>query len=279
MDFYKILSIEKNATKAQVKKAYTSLALLYHPDKNPDSKEKFQEIKTAYENIIKQLNKKSYSEKSQNYAVCFAFPLETFIEYKTTTIHCECKIECECASREKCEDCVIGTITEEKDGLAIERVCKNCKGKRYITNYDHDCKECDDGLKTIKELVEVDLTKGEYNMNVFENKGNQQIGYLRGDLFVQIQKLPHPLFMQQGNDLVYYKWISFEDSFFGVKFGVEYCNETVIVEVDNIITNDTQVIVKEKGMNREGNLIVKFKVRVPYLTEEQQLAIQKILKK
>ena len=85
--------------------------------------------------------------------------------------------------------------------------------------------------------------------------------------------------MQQGNDLVYYKWISFEDSFFGVKFGVEYCNETVIVEVDNIITNDTQVIVKEKGMNREGNLIVKFKVRVPYLTEEQQLAIQKILKK
>jgi len=53
-DYYEILGIAKDSTNAQVKKAYRSLALKYHPDRVPDedkkaeAAERFKEISEAY---------------------------------------------------------------------------------------------------------------------------------------------------------------------------------------------------------------------------------------
>ncbi len=51
-DFYDILGINRDASDDEIKKAYRKLAMKYHPDRNPDSKEaedKFKEGKEAYE--------------------------------------------------------------------------------------------------------------------------------------------------------------------------------------------------------------------------------------
>jgi molecular chaperone DnaJ len=51
-DYYEILGVAKNASEEEIKKSYRKLAMKYHPDRNPDSKEsedKFKEAKEAYE--------------------------------------------------------------------------------------------------------------------------------------------------------------------------------------------------------------------------------------
>ena len=48
-DYYKILGIDKNATKEEIKKAYKKLAKKFHPDlnKDKDAEQKFKEINEA----------------------------------------------------------------------------------------------------------------------------------------------------------------------------------------------------------------------------------------
>lgn len=59
-DPYKQLGVSKEATQAEIKKAYYQLAKKYHPDQNKDPKalEKFQEIQAAYE-ILSDANKRA----------------------------------------------------------------------------------------------------------------------------------------------------------------------------------------------------------------------------
>ncbi|KAK9356469.1 hypothetical protein V1523DRAFT_401947 [Lipomyces doorenjongii] len=51
-DYYKILGVSKSADETEIKKAYRKLALIHHPDKNPEdptSHEKFKDVGEAYE--------------------------------------------------------------------------------------------------------------------------------------------------------------------------------------------------------------------------------------
>ncbi|XP_009813161.2 dnaJ homolog subfamily B member 8 [Gavia stellata] len=53
VDYYKVLGLQKSASRDDVKKSYHKLALKWHPDKNPSNKEeaekKFKAVAEAYE--------------------------------------------------------------------------------------------------------------------------------------------------------------------------------------------------------------------------------------
>lgn len=63
-DYYQILGVSKKATQEEVKKAYRSLAMKYHPDRNPgkekEANEKFTEINEAYEVLGDPEKRKQY---------------------------------------------------------------------------------------------------------------------------------------------------------------------------------------------------------------------------
>jgi molecular chaperone DnaJ len=62
-DFYEILGVAKNASEDEIKKSYRKLAMKYHPDRNPDSKEseeKFKEVKEAYEMLTNPEKREAY---------------------------------------------------------------------------------------------------------------------------------------------------------------------------------------------------------------------------
>ena len=60
-DYYEVLGVGKNASAAEIKKAYRKMAIKYHPDKNPDDKsaeEKFKVAAEAYE-VLSNADKKA----------------------------------------------------------------------------------------------------------------------------------------------------------------------------------------------------------------------------
>ena len=62
-DYYHVLGVPKNATAAEIKKAYRKLAQQHHPDANPgnkDAEERFKEISSAYDVLGDQEKRTSY---------------------------------------------------------------------------------------------------------------------------------------------------------------------------------------------------------------------------
>ncbi len=70
-DYYKVLGVERNATKDEIKKAYRKLALKTHPDRNPGnakSEERFKEINEAYQVLSDPEKRARYDQLGQSYS-------------------------------------------------------------------------------------------------------------------------------------------------------------------------------------------------------------------
>ena len=67
--FYNILGVSETASKDEIKKAYRSLSLKLHPDRNPNNSEavsKFQKINEAYETLGDDQKKEEYDMMNKN---------------------------------------------------------------------------------------------------------------------------------------------------------------------------------------------------------------------
>lgn len=64
-DYYSVLGVEKNASEADIKKAYRRLAMKHHPDRNPDdaaAEASFKEAKEAYEVLSNAQKRAAYDQ-------------------------------------------------------------------------------------------------------------------------------------------------------------------------------------------------------------------------
>ena len=64
-DYYNVLGVAKNASAAEIKKAYRKLAQQHHPDANPgntQAEDRFKEISAAYDVLGDEDKRKQYDQ-------------------------------------------------------------------------------------------------------------------------------------------------------------------------------------------------------------------------
>ncbi len=64
-DYYEVLGVARNASDAELKRAYRRLAMKYHPDRNPDdaeAEERFKEAKEAYDVLSDSRKRAAYDQ-------------------------------------------------------------------------------------------------------------------------------------------------------------------------------------------------------------------------
>jgi len=68
-DYYSLLDVNRNATKADIKSSYRRLAVKYHPDKSsdPDSASRFIAVTEAYDVLS---NKKRRAQYAKSKSCC-----------------------------------------------------------------------------------------------------------------------------------------------------------------------------------------------------------------
>lgn len=65
LDYYEVLSVSRDASGADIKKAYRKLAMVYHPDRNPgddEAERKFKELNEAYDVLKDEQKRAAYDQ-------------------------------------------------------------------------------------------------------------------------------------------------------------------------------------------------------------------------
>ena len=64
-DYYEVLSVDRDTSEKEIKKAYRRMAMKYHPDRNPEDKvaeEGFKEVNEAYEILSDNQKRAAYDQ-------------------------------------------------------------------------------------------------------------------------------------------------------------------------------------------------------------------------
>jgi len=273
-DYYQILGVEKNATDAEIKKAYRKLSLKYHPDKSGGNDEKFKEINDAYQHIKDATSREQTKEKHQferhqqrsqsfhfnmkhggfdpfkifmnNPHMSGGFPMPGMFNFNIDIIK---------NLQITFEDSYNGT----KKPITIKRIIIDKEQQREEN-------------ETIYISIPQGIDTGEVIViNGIGNNFNGQIGSLKVKITVQ----KHPVYTRNGMDIVMTQNISLKQSLCGARIEVNHINgKTFFINSENgvVIKPGLQKRVLNMGMVRENHvcsLIIVFNVEFPDNLEKE----------
>ncbi|OPY10212.1 MAG: Chaperone protein DnaJ [Syntrophus sp. PtaB.Bin001] len=310
-DYYKILGLEKNASKDEIKKAYRKLALKYHPDKNPNNKEaeeKFKKISEAYAVLSDEEKRKQYD----------SFGSDTFSQkYTQEDIFRNFDIN------QILRDFGFGglggygsggartyrtggrTRSYSTHGGGIDPFADLFGGQSQYTQVPQKGQDLQYNLSiTLEESVfgaekKIALQKAdrvdEINIKIpkgistgkklrLAGKGNPGMkGGSPGDLYLNITVMPHPLFSREGNDIYIEKTINFSQAALGTTIEIPTLDGSVKrVKVPPGTQNNTKIRMKGYGVQglkggNKGDQYIKITVSVPRKLSDKQTQLIKAL--
>ncbi|KOH45562.1 DnaJ C-terminal domain-containing protein [Sunxiuqinia dokdonensis] len=302
-DYYKILGVDKNASQAEIKKAYRKLAVKYHPDKNPGNQEtesRFKEINEAHEVLGKPEKRKKYDELGENWSrfeqgnYGDSNPFAGFGRQQGQSFY----------SNEDLND-VFGGFGSSGFSDFFEAFFGNRRssghsgqgmqndgtdGPDFQAELPLSLEEAFHGTSRVirlqDEQIRMTIKPGAYDGQVLrvKGKGGKARGAgSRGNLLVKVSLLSHRSFERIGNDLKIRHQISLFDAVLGGETKVNTLNGTIRIKIPAGTKNDKLLRVKGKGMpvygkpNQSGDLLVQLQVQIPEkLTPAQKELFEKL---
>lgn len=311
-NFYDVLGVSKDADDAELKKAYRSLSLKYHPDRNSDehAKSKFQEINEAYETLSDQGKRNQYDMQER-------FGGGGGMHFANTN------------GMEEFQDMnnifqaffggggVFPGMQQGFPGGPGVRVFHSGPGnfRAEFSNNFHSpppaihkeiqitLEQCYTGFSIPldidrwiiinnnkvmeKEKLVISIPRGmdENDSLVIKDKGNVINDNLKGEIKVNIKIINNTIFRRQGLDLILNKKISLKEALCGFTLDIPHLNGKTF-SLNNksnptVVKPGFKKTIQGLGMTREGNtgnLIVDLEIDFPEsLTETQILALSDVL--
>jgi len=307
-DYYKTLGIEKSAIAEDIKKAYRKLALKWHPDKNPNNKaaeDKFKKINEAYAVL-------SDSEKRKEYDT-YGSADQFRQRYTQEDIFRGFDLN----------DILRGFGYGDSGGRGGSRTFRTGRGGGFTYSHGDPFSDLFDGERqryahmpqkgqdfeynlsiTLEESVlgaekKLALQKEdaveEINFKVppgintgkklrLAGKGAPGIdGGPPGDLYININILPHPIFARDGNDLYIEKSIHFTQAALGTSIDIPTLDGSVKrIKILPGTQNNTKIRMKGYGVpglkgTGKGDQFVKITINIPKKLTDRQLQLIKEL--
>ena len=292
-DYYKDLGIAKNASPAEIKKAYRSLANKYHPDKTKGDKtaeEKFKEINEANEVLSDPAKRKKYDQFGADWkhyeeagAQPGGFDWSKYADDRSGQKQWMNTNESDPgfgnAGVEDLFEMLFGQRSGQRRGSRGVAV----KGEDLETETILSLEEAYHGttrlIRLNEQTIKVTIKPGvvdSQKLRIPAKGGNGSIGGTNGDLYLTIKIAAHPEFRRKGNDLYRDLPVDLYIALLGGKSTVKTLNGRVAVNIPQGTKNGTELRLQGLGMpvygkKRDfGNLLVKVDIVLPEkLTEEE----------
>lgn len=300
-DYYKILGVDKNATLDDIKKAYRKLALKWHPDRNPDNKahaeEMFKKISEAYA-VLSDPGKRvqydrfgsadqfrqAYTQEEifRNFDLgeilrSFGFSFGggrvfTGTGRKRTYTRSGFDIFEE-FFRGGAEDYTVpqkGQDLHYNLSITLEESVFGAEKKLAIQKEDR--------VEEISIKIPPGISSGK-KLRVAGKGGPGLNGGPPGDLYLNINILPHPVFARDGNDIYLEKSISFTQAVLGTTIEVPTIDGSIKrLKIPQGTQNNTKFRMRGLGVpslkdGTRGDQYVKINVEVPRKLTEKQLKL------
>ncbi len=301
-DYYKILGISKTATDDEIKKAYRKLAMKYHPDRNKDDKNaeaRFKDISEAYAVLSNKEKRVQYDNfGSEGFQKQYSQE-DIFRNFDFDSIFSEFGF----GGRGRGG---FGNIFGGMGGNSFKGGAspfggafggrpQPVKGKDIIYELAISLEDIiADTEKMIayrkdnseQEKISVKIPAGISTGKKLRlaGKGNPGInGGPRGDLYIQVRVMDHPIFKRDGDDLTMTKSIKFTEAILGTEIEVQTIDKkTLRLKVPAGTQNNAKLRLKGYGVPRmngvdRGDAYVSISIEVPKnLTKKQEETIKKL---
>jgi DnaJ-class molecular chaperone len=310
-NFYNTLGVNEKATSDEIKKAYRSLQMKYHPDKNQGSQDSInmtQKINEAYETLGDQQKREEYDFTRNNknpfmrmnstvnggmevpvddiFKMFFGFPgfpggpgmgggPGGFPGMPGVRIFHGGPMGFQEAIQKPSP--IIKTLN-----ITMEQVLNGATIPLDIEKW-----VIDNGIKVNElETIYVTVPQGidENEIIILRDKGNVLNEQIKGDVKIFIKINNDTNFKRSGLDLIIDKNITLKDALCGFSFEIKYINGksyTLNNNKGNIIPPDFKKVYTGMGLTRgehKGNMIIHFHVEFPEsLTAEQIERLTEVL--